>query len=131
MGLGSTLGLMDGLSSGFDLVVIALACLLQNVAHLVHPAALMPYPRIHGANRRQSGTAQFSSFGVAELSAVFPTRMATLCFWQNQYRNSAPGNGFESSRIVREGGKVPRCAKRPTRGESRVKRILTLTIRLA
>ena len=37
-GLSAALGQIDGLGSGFDFVVIALASLLQNVAHLVHPA---------------------------------------------------------------------------------------------
>ena len=40
------------------LVVVALPHFLQNVAHLVHPAALMPHSRIDRPNRRrQAGTA--------------------------------------------------------------------------
>src|SRR6185312_181117 len=41
------LGLIDGLGLGFDLVVITTAYFLQNIAHLVHPAALMQGARIH------------------------------------------------------------------------------------
>ena len=36
---------IDGRGSGFYLGVVAFAGFFQNVAHLVHPAALMPYPR--------------------------------------------------------------------------------------
>src|SRR5579875_2489527 len=47
-GLPSSLGQIDGLGIGFDGVVVALADLVQDVAHLVHPAALMGHARIHG-----------------------------------------------------------------------------------
>ena len=41
------------LGSGFHSVIIALSHFLQNVAHLMHPATLMPRPRIDGGNRRR------------------------------------------------------------------------------
>src|SRR5579875_2505944 len=47
-GLPSSLGEIDGLGIGFDGVVVALADLVQEVAHLVHPAARMDHARIHG-----------------------------------------------------------------------------------
>ncbi len=51
------LGQIDSLGVGLDRIVIAFAYLLQNIAHLVDPAALMPGPRIDGGDRRrQSGT---------------------------------------------------------------------------
>src|SRR5271165_6002386 len=57
-GLPSTFGQIDGLRPGFDFLVVGLAHFLQNIAHLVHPAALVPGPGIHARyRRRQSGTA--------------------------------------------------------------------------
>ena len=48
LGLFAIFGLIDGLSFGFDLVVLALFDFLQDVTHLIHPAALMLSPRIDG-----------------------------------------------------------------------------------
>src|SRR5439155_18743486 len=57
-GRNSAVGAIDGLGSGFHLVVVPLPRFFQNVAHLVDPAALLPHPRIEGANRRrQAGAA--------------------------------------------------------------------------
>ena len=40
-GLAATVGQIDGLRIGLDRIVVALADLFQDVAHFVHPAALM------------------------------------------------------------------------------------------
>jgi hypothetical protein len=39
-----SIGEIDGLSTGLDGVVVVLADLVEDVAHLVHPAALMGHP---------------------------------------------------------------------------------------
>lgn len=57
-GLAAALGKVDGLGIGFHRVVVALAHLVEDVAHLVHPAALVSHARIDGLNGgRQSGAA--------------------------------------------------------------------------
>src|SRR5207244_12980253 len=44
--------------SSLHFLVVGLAYFLQNVAHLMHPATLMPCPRIHRGDRgRQTRTA--------------------------------------------------------------------------
>ena len=56
--LSPTLGPVDRLGALFDFLVVALANLLENVAHLVHPTPLMQRPRIDGLDRcRQARTA--------------------------------------------------------------------------
>src|SRR5579885_2045426 len=49
-GLTPALGAINRLRSPFHFVVVAFAYVLQNVAHLVHPAALMQHSRIHRLN---------------------------------------------------------------------------------
>src|SRR5690348_1669678 len=57
-GLAGSLGAIDRLGIGFDFVVVALTYLLENVAHLVNPAALMQNAGIHGLDGgSQAGTA--------------------------------------------------------------------------
>src|SRR5271165_6615154 len=57
-GVPTTCGQVDGLRPGLDFVVVGLAHFLQNIAHLVHPAALMPGSRIHRRDGcRQTRTA--------------------------------------------------------------------------
>src|SRR5215467_11650088 len=48
----ATLGSIDGLGILLDRIMIALAYLLQNVPHLVHPTTLMAHPGIDGADGR-------------------------------------------------------------------------------
>ncbi len=50
--LAAALGQIDSLCIGLDGIVVALADLLQNVAHLVYPAALMRGAGIDGLNGR-------------------------------------------------------------------------------
>jgi len=52
-GLRPALSQIDRLGSGLHFVVVALPRFLWNVPHLVHPAALMPHPRIDRANHRR------------------------------------------------------------------------------
>src|SRR5579875_3847583 len=57
-GLTAAIGQIDGLCIKLDGIMVALADLVQDVAHLVHPAALMGYARIHGLDGgSQSGAA--------------------------------------------------------------------------
>src|SRR5271166_5686254 len=49
--LGSAVGQIDGLGVNLDCVVIALPYLLQDIAHLVYPAALMQHPGINRLHR--------------------------------------------------------------------------------
>ncbi|MBV9183915.1 MAG: hypothetical protein JO356_21630 [Acidobacteria bacterium] len=56
--LSSAIGQVNGLCSLFYLVVIAFPDVLEEIAHLMHPVALMASPGTHGLNRRRrSGTA--------------------------------------------------------------------------
>src|SRR4051794_9778873 len=79
-------GEIDGLSTGLDCVVIAFADLVEDVAHLVHPAALMGHTGIHGLNSgRQSRTSIgddqqklvcFQSAAIEVVEQGFPVRLA-------------------------------------------------------
>ena len=56
-GLAPTVGAIDRLGIGFDCIMVATAYFLQDIPHLVHPAALMQRSRVDGLDRgRQSGT---------------------------------------------------------------------------
>src|SRR3990170_994789 len=57
LGLPSVVGLIDGLGSGLHLVVVPLPHLLQDVPHLVYPAALMPNARVDGLDRGRQARA--------------------------------------------------------------------------
>ena len=85
-GLSPALGQVDGLRADLDGIVVALADLFQDVAHLVHPAALMGGARVHGLDgRRQAGTSvgddqqQFVALQTATIEVVeqrFPVGLA-------------------------------------------------------
>src|SRR5216683_6332999 len=52
-GLGTARSQVDGLGARLHFVVVRLPYFLQNIPHLVHPAALMSHPRIDRRNRRR------------------------------------------------------------------------------
>jgi len=61
------LGLIDGLGIGFHGVVVALAYLLHNIAHLVDPAALVQHP---GIDRLDGGPPARTTIGHDHLQLV-------------------------------------------------------------
>jgi hypothetical protein len=57
-GLASAFGSVDGLGIALHFLIVAFPHVLQNVPHLVHPAALMEHPRVDRRDRCcKSGTA--------------------------------------------------------------------------
>jgi len=97
-GLAAAIGQVDSLRIGLDRIVVALAHLLQDVAHLVYPAALVRGPRINGLDGcSQSGATvgddeqKLVALEAAPVKIVeqrFPVRLA-LAFGAQKARAAA------------------------------------------